>query len=283
MTILKTMPVAAAALILGVFSAGPAFAADYVAKAYPGAKADPKAETSASTTFYTSDPVEKVLAFYGQDAGRAEEAWSDGAYIEYLTADQVSDIYRKKNVLSEAGYATGESKGVTIAAVRLPREGEMPAYSAATMVLAQIDDQYKNWGHSKAELDALHKQYDHLATAMYMLSDKKSSGGVQLDKGRALADAFTDELNSAVTAGAENSAESGAAMADIGAKMQAAMAKGDMAEVQRLAAMMEAPAATLESNSNQMEHADHWDAGVTTLSEMDKIDYRTRIVISKAP
>ncbi len=283
MTISRLMPVAAAALILGVFSAGPAFAADYVAKTYPGAKADPKSETPASTTFYTSDPVEKVLAFYGQGAGRAEEAWSDGAYIEYLTADQVSDIYRKKNVMSEAGYATGESKGVTISAMRLPKEGEMTAYSAATMVLAQIDDQYKNWGHSKAELDALHKKYEHLANAIYMLSGKKSSGGVPLDKGRVLADAFTEELNSAVTAGAENSAESGAAMADIGAKIQEAMAKGDMAEVQRLTAMMGAPAATLQSNSDQMANADHWDAGVTALSEMDKIDYRTRIVISKAP
>ena len=254
------------ALVLSTAALGQELAAEV----YPGAQKDPVGGDAQSVAFYSQDPVESVLAFYGLDGEALSQAYSRGAYAETFDRDRIIAIQTEAGwKFHEAGNA-GASAGVRISAEAPPSEQQKAVACGGTNgVLNMMATQYQNWGHSKEEAAAVCAKYEHLATAVYMMSDKQDGAGRPVDQGKAIEEEFVGKVEDGTKTGVADQQE-------IARKMQEAMAKGDMQEVQRLSKQ-------LSGAAKQTQTQDHWNAGVNALERMDAIDYRTRIVINTHP
>ncbi len=260
----------AAAVAAVLFFSGAAVAQEYAAEVYPGAQLDPKGAGEQTVTFYSADPVEKVLDFYGASEKARRETYSRGAFIE--TIDQ-KQLYAFEEA---AGWKfwqlgnTGNTAGVWVSAVEPPSPQQL-AYvcGGENAPLAFMSTQYRQWGHDKAELDAACEQYGHLATAVYMSSGRLADNGREMDLGKVIENELTAKVEGEVmTDVADQQA--------IAQKIKEAMANNDMQEVSRLVRSMNVAARKTATQDN-------WDDAMDALVRMDAIDYRTRIIVNTHP
>jgi len=266
------------AALVATGGAGLSFAGqgqEYVTKIYPGAKIDPNDSGETWATFYTTDQIGKVLAFYGIDPTREAETHDDGGiYVEIISGEDVLKITGE----NQGETAADEySRGVLISGFQQRPAGEDPAAA----ILNRMAGQLVSEKHTEADMATLRKKYDHLGTAIFMLSDPAGEDSAGRDKGDVLARKFVqknDKITADVNADMQETADQSEVLVN---QLQAAIAKGDMEEVQRLTAGMQE--AAQGGSQDQTQKLDNWDDGVNALAALDAIDYRTRIVIATMP
>ncbi len=260
----------AAAVAAVLFFSGAAVAQEYAAKVYPGAQLDPKGAGEQTMTFYSADPVEKVLDFYGASEKARRETYSRGAFIETIDKKQLYAFEEAAGWNFWQLGETGNTAGVWVSAVEPPSPQQLAYVCGGTNApLGLMSTQYQLWGRDKADLDAACEQYGHLAIAVYMSSGRLADNGREMDQGQVIEKGLTDivegEINTDV-----------ADQQTIALQIQEAMAKGDMQEVQRLAQSMNVAAKKTGTQDN-------WDDAMGALVRMDAIDYRTRIIVNTHP
>ena len=260
----------ALAVTAALFFSDAAVAQEYAAEVYPGARLDANGSSEQTVTFYSTDPVEKVLDFYGAGEKAAEDVYSRGAYIETFDRQRIHAIQTAAGwKFYELGTA-GESAGVRISATKPPHPQQLAmTCGGKNAALGLMSMHYRLWGHDKAELDAACQQYGHLATAVYMMSGQQDDNGRRMDQGKVIEEELTDKVTGEAMAGVMDQQA-------IALKMQEAMASGDREEMQRLAREM-------KGASKQTGTQDNWDDAMDALARMDALDYRTRIVIHTHP
>ena len=247
-----------------------ALAQEYAAEVYPGAQRDPKGGGEQTVTFYSADPVEKVLDFYGASEKARREMYSRGAFIE--TIDQ-KQLYAVEEAAGWKPYLlgdTGNTAGVWVSAVEPPSPQQLAYVCGGTNApLGLMSTQYRQWGREKADLDAACEQYGHLATAVYMSSGQLDDNGREMDQGQVIEKRLTAKVRGEIDTDVAD-------QQTIALRIQEAMAKGDMQEVQRLAQSMNVA-------SRKTGTQDNWGDAMDALVRMDAIDYRTRIIVNTHP
>jgi hypothetical protein len=262
--------VRAVAVTAALFFSNAALAQEYAAEVYPGARLDPKGGGEQTVTFYSADPVEKVLDFYGASEKAREEMYSAGAFIETIDQKQVYAFEEAAGWKFWQLGNTGNTAGVWVSAVEPPSPQQLAYVCGGTNApLGLMSTQYQLWGRDKADLDTACEQYGHLATAVYMSSGRLADNGREMDQGQVIEKELTAKVRGEINTDVADQQA-------IALKMKEAMANNDMQEVQRLVRSMNVAARKTATQDN-------WDDAMDALVRMDAIDYRTRIVVNTHP
>ena len=232
-----------------------------IAPVYPGAvvveRLADRSFQSEVRAFLTKDPLATVRAFYDREVGAMQNL-----RIQDLNVPEElrSEMSRKDNPYV---YAIGLGReqhtgvlGVEISVLEPQDEGAPNTYEAVGPVFEKLMMGQVAGEATKEQFDSVVEQYRHLSWKFYLPTDKTSDHGLELTADQV---AFQS---------CEGGASGGLSTDEIMGKMQAAYAKGDFDEAQKLSELMMGAAGM-----------SGWDTWMDCLKKIEEEAYTTLITI----
>ncbi len=215
--------------------------------------------TEHTRSFYAKDPIDRVRSFYDAEVG----ATQNGS-LSYLRVPEGmrSETMRPGPYVYSVVLGRNDNSdllGVQLRALE-PRDGSPYNFPVVGPFFKKLLTAQAGGQAAQDDVSRAIEEHEHLAWRFYPLTDERSAKGKRLT---------TDQV---VLRKCEADLGGGLTQEELGAQMQAAGQKGDMAELQRLSQMV---SGTTGSGS--------WAGWIDCLGELEGAGYQTLITIDLRP